>query len=66
MHIEPEALDEFIDIWEREFGERLSCDEASNQANRLLTIYRAIAEEFPDGIPMPASSAPDAAACEVP
>jgi hypothetical protein len=56
MPIPQEALDEFIDIWEREFGERLTRDCATYHANRLLSFYRGLAKEFQNG-PIPLAAA---------
>ena len=36
MHLSKESVEEFRDIYEAEFGERLSFDEAKEQATWLL------------------------------
>ena len=43
MHIPPEALDQFITIFERDFGYTPSREEAGMAAQRLLAVLRLIA-----------------------
>ena len=42
MDIPDEALDEFIEIYKREFNEDISRSEARRRATNLLALYRAI------------------------
>ena len=41
-------LDEFIAIYEEEFGEEISRKEASEMAFRLLTFYELLARKLPN------------------
>jgi len=44
MGITPEHLREFIEIYEKEFGERISEDEAREVAFRLVELYQVLGE----------------------
>jgi len=46
-----DELDEFIDIWEREFKGRLSREEAGFQANRLINLFELISRPVPSATP---------------
>ena len=39
MKIDDGQLREFISLWEEQFAEKLSLDEASHEASRLLELY---------------------------
>lgn len=45
--ISPARLDEFIDLWEEAFGERLYRTEAIMIATRLVAFYRLISQPLP-------------------
>ena len=49
MHLDEASLREFAQIWQEEFGETLSIDEARRQASRILELcvllYRPTPEE---------------------
>ena len=38
--LSPEAIQEFKELWQKEFGEELSDAKASEEANDLLTLMR--------------------------
>ena len=46
--IPDKELDEFIAIYEEEFGEEISRKEASEMAFRLLTFYELLARKLPN------------------
>jgi hypothetical protein len=46
MSIPDDRIDEFIELWERAFGERISRDDARKRAHQLVELYRAIAEDM--------------------
>jgi hypothetical protein len=46
MQVPNHRIDEFIDLWERAFGERITRDQARARAHQLLELYRAIAEDL--------------------
>jgi hypothetical protein len=48
MSISDRALEEFIKIYEDEFGDRLARPEASDIAERLLALYRLLLRKVPD------------------
>jgi len=43
-------IDEFIEIYERVYKERISRDDAREMANRLLTLYEILAQPLPGEI----------------
>lgn len=47
MRISDERVHELIDIYEQEFGETLSLEEARAMASRLVELYLALAEPTP-------------------
>ncbi len=47
MTFDDEGLKEFQTIYEEEFGERLSGQDASYIASRLVTLYEALARPLP-------------------
>jgi flagellin-specific chaperone FliS len=47
MTIDDRSVDEFIDIYEDEFGERLTRKQASEIADRLITLYRLLVRKVP-------------------
>ena len=50
MEIDKESLEEFKKLWKKEFGEKLSDEEARQKADHFVNIYRAVygSAEFPD------------------
>ena len=46
MQVPNDRIDEFIDLWERAFGERITRDEARARAHQLVELYRMIAENL--------------------
>ena len=46
MQVPNDRIDEFIDLWERAFGERITRDAARARAHQLVELYRAIAENL--------------------
>jgi len=67
MPIAPERLQEFMRLYEEEFNEPLSEDEAREITSRLVELYMMLAEPLPSErlhlIPPPQNS-PVAAACD--
>ncbi len=47
MQLTTEALDRFIIIYEREFGETITRDEAAALAGRLVHLYRLFLRPLP-------------------
>lgn len=47
MQIREDALREFIRIYEEEYQERLTVDEAREMASRVLTLYKLLAQPLP-------------------
>jgi hypothetical protein len=47
MNITDDALDEFIAIYQEEFGEEISRAEASEMASSLLMLYGRLARKLP-------------------
>jgi hypothetical protein len=47
MTFEDKDLNEFLTLYEEEFGERLSEQDASYMASRLVTLYEALARPLP-------------------
>ena len=45
MTLRDDRLDEFVELWERAFGEHISRDDAQTRAHQLVELYRAIAED---------------------
>jgi hypothetical protein len=41
-HVSPEALEEFKQIWKRQFGEEISNKDAYDEASRLLRLFQVI------------------------
>jgi flagellin-specific chaperone FliS len=48
MKIADEDLDDFIAIYEKEFGSTLTRREAGDIAHRLLTLYELLLRKLPD------------------
>jgi len=44
MNLPREAIEEFKEIYRKEFAEELSDDEASQKANNLIELFQIIAE----------------------
>ena len=60
MQVPIDRIDEFITLWERAFGERITRDQARTKAHQLLELYRAMAEDLtrqPPEIPPPPTAA---------
>jgi hypothetical protein len=49
MRISERALDEFIQIYEEEFGEKIDRKEATEIAYRVLALYRLLRRRLPEG-----------------
>jgi hypothetical protein len=47
--ISEKALDEFIRIYEEEYGETISRTEATDMAYRVLALYRLLRRKLPEG-----------------
>jgi hypothetical protein len=47
MIFSDDAIDNLVAIWEREFGVRLSADEANAEANRLMDLCWLLAQALP-------------------
>ena len=45
MMLRDDRIDEFVQLWERAFGERITRDEARTKAHQLIELYRAISED---------------------
>jgi len=48
MTVSNPRLEEFIDLWEQVYGERLSTGEARAIAARLVRFYRLMARPLPE------------------
>lgn len=48
MHLDEASLREFAEIWQEEFGETISLDEARHQASRLLELYALLYRPTPE------------------
>ncbi len=48
MHLDEASLREFAEIWQEEFGETLSRDEARRQASRILELYALLYRPTPE------------------
>jgi len=46
MPISDERISEFIDLWEKAFGERIPRSRAVERAQQLLELYRAMASRL--------------------
>jgi hypothetical protein len=55
MTLNDGRLGEFIDLWERAFGERIAWDQARIRAQQLVELHRAIVEDLAPTIARPAS-----------
>jgi hypothetical protein len=44
MRISDQALDEFIELYRKEFGEEIGRNQASEMAFRLVRLYEALAQ----------------------
>jgi hypothetical protein len=49
MQISNDRIDEFIDLWERAFGERIRREEAVARAHQLLELYRMLMNGLSSG-----------------
>ena len=47
MPIADDALDEFIEIYKKEFGQDISRDDANEMAFRLVTLYKLLLRKLP-------------------
>lgn len=47
MRFRDGAIEEFMEIYEREFKEKISRDEATHMAARLVRLYRVFARPLP-------------------
>lgn len=47
MELTDDDIRAFADIWETQFGEKLTADQARTEAQRLLEFYAALAEPLP-------------------
>lgn len=47
MQISKERLQDFIKLYEEEFEEQLSCDEASEITSRLIDLYILLSSPLP-------------------
>lgn len=48
MKIPDESIREFVHIYEKEFGEKLTEAQASEMAFRVLTLYEFLAKTLPN------------------
>jgi hypothetical protein len=48
MPISNECIDEFIPLYEKACGEKLSRDEARIRAGQLITLYRLLMQPLPE------------------
>jgi len=46
MQVLNDRIDEFIDLWGRAFGERITRDQARTRAHQLIELYGAISEDL--------------------
>lgn len=44
MHLTKEDIEDFIEMWEAEFGERISPETADMEAKRLIAFFVTLAE----------------------
>jgi hypothetical protein len=62
-----DRVDEFVELWWRAFGERISPREVRARARQLLEIYRTVASDLaPDDHEAAAPSIPEANSEEFP
>ncbi len=61
MRISEEELQEFIQLYKKEFGEELSMTEASEVAGNFVSLYELLAEPLPGEQNSPTSSQSDSA-----
>jgi hypothetical protein len=60
VRISEEALDQFTQIYEEEYGETISRTEAANMAYRVLALYRLLRRRLPEGYtPIEQTKRPD-------
>jgi hypothetical protein len=55
MQISEEMLEEFTQLYQQEFGERLNRSNASEIAFRVLTLYELLGKTLPSDRPTPNS-----------
>jgi len=48
MYLEDDEIREFSKIWEQEFHETLSIDEAKREASLLLELYALLSQPLPE------------------
>jgi hypothetical protein len=48
MGISDKALDEFIEIYREEFGEKIDRSAATEMAQRVLALYRLLRRKLPE------------------
>jgi hypothetical protein len=51
QHLNRQAIDEFRDIYQEEFGQRLSDDEVQEIASRLLRFFGIVHRSLPTDAP---------------
>ena len=59
MPISNDRIDEFIQRYERAFGDRISREEARTMAAKLVNLYRLILQPLPDETMPPSEVAED-------
>ncbi len=50
MNFVPEAIREFCQIWQEEFGETITPEAADIRANEVMELFRALAEKPTAGV----------------
>lgn len=53
MQLRNEDIDEFINLYEKEFGERISNEQAGEIASNFASLYAFLAEPLPSEQVMP-------------
>lgn len=48
MHLPDKAIQEYVEIYEREFGEKITVEEARVQGERLLDLFKVIYRPIPN------------------
>ncbi|MBU3922995.1 hypothetical protein KJ684_02035 [Patescibacteria group bacterium] len=48
MKLSKEAIDEYKDIYKKEFGEEISDEEAKEQGTKLLSLFKIIYRPIPE------------------
>lgn len=47
MTLSQKAIDEFKEIWIKEYGEKIDSAQAENMANKLISLMRVIYQPIP-------------------